>query len=66
MVDPRLVTACPTSLTPAATNAAMLSVVPPHTTAEAGRPARAAAAGDSGATGAPGARTRAGSSLAYS
>jgi hypothetical protein len=66
MVDPRLVTACPTSVTPAATNAAMLSVVPPQTRAPGGSPARAAAAGERGATGAPGATTVGGSSGAKS
>lgn len=60
-VDPRLVTAWPASLAPAATNAAMESVVPPLTTQDGGRPVAAAAAGVMGATGAPGAMTVRGS-----
>lgn len=53
-----------TSVTPAATNAAMLSVVPAHTRQSLGSPVRAATAALTPATGVPGATTRAGSSSA--
>lgn len=66
MVDPKLVTASPTWLTPAATKAAMLSVVPPHTMQLRGRPVRLAAAAVTAATGAEGATTVLGNSSAYS
>eukprot|EP00983_Pelagomonas_calceolata_P081643 1155635-Pelagomonas_calceolata.AAC.26 len=61
---PREVTACPGSDTPAATNAAMLSVVPPPTTHVSGRPKCAAAWGDTREDGEPGAMTRGGNKVA--
>jgi hypothetical protein len=63
-VLPRDVTASPTSLTPAATNAAMLSVVPPHTRQVGGRPVRCATSAVMGPTGVPGPTTARGSRCA--
>lgn len=54
----------PGCVTPAARNAAMLSVVPPHTMQLRGRPLRSAASAVTGATGAPGATTSRGSRCA--
>lgn len=66
MVDPKLVTASPTSETPAATKAAMLSVVPPHTMQLLGRPVLPATEAVIGAMGAEGATTWLGRREAYS
>lgn len=57
IVDPRLVTASPAAVTPAATNAAMLSVVPAHTRQVRGKPVLLATAGVIGDMTDDGART---------